>query len=223
MATTAGLMQTLGPTLFTLGLNIGWGILVLVILGVLFFASRYGFKALKKRRNFKITAAIFNPDGSFYIQQIGKFRGKDNIDKMEFLGSTETCPVINPKHIRFNKVCLWRYAPGQYAVIPPTVWQKMKPEDFKIDVINLQMKNFAFLEQRAAISRWAFIKDAIQKYAPYITMLMCLIFAGVAIYFMMQVGIQMYNSNIAARTIECARLIGGGSSPTSAIIGNLTR
>lgn len=216
------LMSTLGPSMFSLGLNVGWGILVIVILAALFFGSRWGFKQIKRRRNFKIQAVVFNPDGGFHLMQIGKFKGKDNIDKMEFLGSDETCPVINPKHIRGNKVCLWRYGPGQYAVIPPTVWQKMRPEDFKIDVINLQMKNFAFLEQRAAISRWASIKDAIQKYAPYITMLMCLIFAGVAIYFMMQTGLSMYNDVISARTTDCARLIGGGSSSTSALIGNIT-
>jgi hypothetical protein len=212
----AGLMQTLGPTAFKLGLQLGMGLVAIIILAALFFASRYGFAWWKKRKSFIITACIFNPDGTFYIEQIGKFRGLDGIDKMEFIThKDETCPVIDPRYIRAKKVTLWRYAPGQYAVIPPTVWQKMKPEDFKIEVIDLQMKNFAFLEQRAAVSRWAYIKDLIQKYAAYITILFVLIFAGVAIYFIMKTGISMFADVAAQRVAECTKLLGITNAPVS--------
>jgi len=78
------------------------------------------------------------------------------------------------------------------------------------------MKNFAFLEQRAAVSRWAYTKDLIQKYGPYITVLLVLVFAGVAIYFMMKTGIGMFGDATAQRVAECARLLGGGSAPPGA-------
>jgi hypothetical protein len=220
--TDQGLMSVLGPTAFKLGLQLGMGLVAIVILAALFFASRYGFAWYKKRKSYVITAAIYNPDGTFYIEQIGKFRGLDGIDKMEFINhKDETCPVIDPRYIRSKRVTLWRYAPGQYAVIPPTVWQKMRPEDFKIEVINLQMKNFAFLEQRAAVSRWAYIKDLIQKYAAYITVLLVLIFAGVAIYFIMKTGMAMFSDVAGQRVAECTKLLGitNTPAPPSAIPG----
>lgn len=209
----ASFMSTLGPVVTKLIMQLGLGLVAIVIIVILFFGSRYFFAWRKKRKSFLINACVINPDGTFYMQQIGKFK-TNGIDKMEFLHSTDTCPVINPAHIRNRCVILWRYAPSQFAVIPPELWGRMKPQDFKIDVINLQMKNFAFLEQRAAVSRWAYVKDLVQRYAPYISMVLCLIFAGVIIYFIMKTSLGMYNDVITARAADCARLIGGGSSVT---------
>ena len=207
-----GFFDTLGPVVLKIILQVGFGILAVVILTALYFATRFYVTWRRKQKNFKITALIHNPDGSWYTQLIGKFKGPDNVDKMMFIGSTDTCPVIDLRYIRYNKVELWRYGPGQYAVIPPTMWQKMRPEDFKIDVINLQMKNFAFLEQRAAVSRWAYTKDIIQRYAPYITVLMILIFAGVAIYLVTKMTLGEFGDVITARTKDCASILGGGST-----------
>ena len=211
----ASFTATLGPLVTKLIMQVGFGIIAVIILAVLFFSSKYYFAWRKKRKSYRVSAVIFNPDGTWYMQLIGKFKGKDNIDKMEFINSTETCPVINPKYIRANKVCLWRYGPEQYAVIPPTIWERMNPEDFKIDVIDLQMKNFAFLEQRAAVSRWAYMKDMIQKYAPYITVLLVLIFAGISIYFIMKAAIGMFGDAVAQRVAECSSIVGGGSAPAA--------
>lgn len=208
-----GFFENLGGPLIQMILQIGFGLVAVIILIVLFYSSRAYIRWRNKQKNFKIQALIHNPDGTFYVQMIGKFKDVDNIDKMKFIGSTETCPVIPLQHIRQNKVELWRYAPAQYAVISPNIWGKLKPEDFKIEVINLQMKNFAFLEQRAAVSRWAYMKDIAQKYAPYITILLVLIFAGVAIYFLTKMALAMYTDAIAQRVRECSSLLGTNIKP----------
>jgi len=208
-------LDSLGPVIFKLVMQVGFGVLAVIILAGLFFASKYYFAWRKKKKSFRVQAVIFNPDGTWYTQWIGKFKGKDNMDKMEFMGSNETCPTVDPKYIRANKVCLWRFSVGQYAVIPPYIWEKMNPKDWKIDVIDLQMKNFAFLEQRSAISRWSYTKDLLQKYGAYITVLLVLVFAGVAIYFMMKTAIGMFGDAAAARILECSKLLGGGSAPVA--------
>jgi len=204
-------MVDLTSTLVSLSMKIGLGVLSVIGIGILFYFSKMGMKWYKKRKTYKIQALIHNVDGMFWLDKIGKFKTNDNIDKMVFLNSGETMPVIDPKYIIANQVQLWRYAPGQYAVVPPRVWGK-DPKDFKIDIIDFQMKNFAFLEQRAAVSRWAFIKDLMTKYAPYITVLLILVLGGVAIYFITKMNLSEFNQVIAARMEECTRLVGGGSA-----------
>ena len=209
-----GLMESLGPTAFNILIKVGFGVMAVVILTALFFGSKYFSAWYKKRKQFKITAAIYNPDGSFYTQKMGKFKTGDGVDKMLFMNSKETMPVIDPKYIRNLTVTLWRYGVGQYAVIPPKVWESLEPKKFKIDVINMQMKNFAYLEQRAAVSRWSGIKSALQQWAPFITIIIICITAGVAIWFMMKGGLEMYNSVVSARMSDCARLLGQNVLPT---------
>lgn len=193
---------------YKLGYNILFIFVALVGITILFFGTRFFFSWYKTRKNFKVTAVIYNPDGTFYIKKIGKFRTKDNIDKMCFQGSSETMPVIDPKHIRANRVTLFRYGVGQYAVIPPHVWQNVDLKKWKIDLINMQMKNFAFLEQRAAVSRWAYIKDLLTRWAPYMTMLIVGLVVGVSLWFLMRTGFNIFQEAITARTMDCQRLLG---------------
>lgn len=203
----------ISSTVMDLLIKIGFGFLAVIVIGILFFVSKYGMKYYKRKKNFKIIAQIYNRDGTFYQERIGKFKGEDNIDKMIFQSSGDTMPVIDPAYIIANQVTLWRYAPNQYAVIPPKIWNR-NPKDFNIEVINFQMKNFAYLEQRAAVSRWAYIKDLIQKWAPWITAVLILVLAGVAIYFLTKMNLAEYTRAVAARTAECSHLLGGGSAVT---------
>jgi hypothetical protein len=203
-----GILSAVGPSMTKLIWQLLAGLVVIVILTILYFGTRTVMKWWNQRKQYNIRAVVFNPDGTFFVRWIGKFKGSDGVDKMRFMGSAETCPVIDPKHIIGRCVGMWRYAPGQYAIIPPTVWQKMTPAQFKIDVIDIQMKNFAFLEQRAAVSRWAAWKDALQKYAPFITIVILAIVAGVVLWFLMNTGLEMYNSVVNARMEECARVMG---------------
>ena len=202
---------TIGGSAVKIGMNILNVLVVLIGAIALLFVSRTFFGYYKRKKNYKIDAVIFNRDGTWYTKKIGKFRTKDNLDKMLFQGSNETMPVIGTENIRSNKVVLWRYAPGQYAVIPPRIWEKTTPEKFGIEVINMQAKNFAFLEQRAAVSRWAYIRDAFQRFAPYLTMLILVILTGVAIWFLIKLGNSIYTDAINARIVDCHKLIGGGS------------
>lgn len=200
---------TLGNAAFQIGYNVLTIVVVVIGAGILFFIARMGFTAWKKHKSYKVNAVIFNRDGTWFTKKIGKFRTPDNIDKMLFQGSEETMPVIDTANIRAGQVVLWRYAPGQYAVIPPRIWEKTTPEKFGIEMINMQAKNFAFLEQRAAVSRWAYIKDTLQRLAPYMTMLILAVMVGVACWFLMKLGYNIYSDAIAARLVDCARLGGG--------------
>lgn len=202
---------TIGSTAFKLGYQLLFGFVAIIGVGILFFGTRAVFAAYKRRKNFKVEAVIFNPDGTFFIKKIGKFRTKDGIDKMLFSGSLETCPVIEPKYIRANKVTLFRYAPSQYAVIPPKVWETTDPKKWKIDLINLQMKNFAFLEQRAAVSRWVYLKDLLNRWGPYLTLIIICISSAVVLWFLMKTGYNIFDDAIKARVLDCKQLIGGAS------------
>ena len=203
---------SLGSSALKLVMNVGWAILGVVFLIALYFISRWFTKRKNKKKQYKIKAIIFNRDGTWFTDVLGKFKDKDDIDKMLFLDLKESMPVIDPANIRANQVALWRYAPSQFAVIPPSMWGK-DPKDFKIDIINYQMKNFAYLEQRAAISRWQKTLSLMQQWAPYITVLLVLILGGVAIWFITKMNNEQYASIVAARVAECRSLI-STSAPT---------
>jgi len=199
-------VATLGSTSLGLVMNIGYAILGVALLAGLFFGSKYWRKNRNAKKQFKIKSVIFNRDGTWMTDKIGKFKTGDGIDKMLFMDLKETMPVIDPENIRAGQVCLWRYAPEQFGVIPPRLWGR-DPKDFKIEVINYQMKNFAFLEQRAAISRWQKTMGLIQQWAPYITVLLVLILGGVAIWFITKMNNEQYAQIVAARVAECRSLI----------------
>jgi hypothetical protein len=210
----AGSIASIGGSSFTLAFQLLLAVVIIVIIAALFFGGRWAISSYKKWKNFKITAVIFNPDGTWYTRKIGKFRTRDNIDKMLFMGTTETMPVIDPKYIRANRVTLWRYGVGQYAVIPPRTWEQMDPKKFGIEVINFQMKNFAFLEQRAAVSRWAYVKDALLKWAPFIVIAIVAIACGVMIWFMMKLAMDFFQQVVAQRLADCKSVLGTAITPT---------
>lgn len=201
----------MSDTIVALLMKIGLGLVVVVGLVGLFFAVKYIRKWRRRKKNFKINVVIYNPDGTWYTDRIGKFREQDAMDKMVFESSGETMPVIDLKHIVALKATLWRYGPGQYAVVPPRMWGK-QPKDFGIEVIDYQMKNFAYLEQRAAVSRWAFVKDMLTKWAPWITAILILILAGVAIYFIAKMAGGMFTEAATARFKECLQVVGQTAS-----------
>lgn len=205
-------------------------VLVIIVALICFFGTRMYAKKKKFLRNFKINALVSNPDGSHMKCRVGKVKDKDGMQKMLFLHEVpmvlfgfkiwevwkgETMPVIDPKNIVSLSVHLFRYGSGQYSVIPPTVYRTLDIKKFGITMINMHMLEFKGLEQRAGISRWAAIKKSLQEWAPWITLGIIALCAGVSIYFMVQLGITEFAKVTAARVAECKGLIGGGSAPLS--------
>ena len=198
----------------------------IVILGC-FFGTKFYVKKRNHLKNFKIKAFITNPDGSHMFCKIGRFKDKDGMQKMLFLHEVptlfgfkswqqwkgETMPVINPKNIVSLSVHLFRYGPSQYAVIPPETYRTLDIKKFNIQLINMHMLEFKGLEQRAGISRWAAMKKSLQEWAPWITLGIIAICAGVSIYFIVKMGMAEFAKVTAARVAECNTLIGGGSAP----------
>lgn len=200
---------------------IGKILAIIIVAVVLFFTSRTIQREMKKRKSFKILSFISNPDGSHMLWRCGKVKDKDKLDKMMFMKQIkvfgvkawspvkgESMPVINPAHIVSNTVHLFRYGISQYAVIPPQFYRDkdvLKKND--ITLINMNMLTFKGLEQRAAISRWASLKDKMAKLTPWITLFLIVVVGGVAIYFIAKMALTMFGDAIAARTIECAKLI----------------
>ena len=202
-------------------------ILIVIVAAACFFGTRFYFKRRNYMKNFKINALVSNPDGSHMVCRVGKFKDKDGMQKMLFLREEpawfgfktwqiwkeETMSVINPKEIVSLSVHLFRYGPGQYAVIPPTFYRNIDIKKFGIQLINMHMLEFKGLEQRAGISRWAAIKKSLQEWAPWITLAIIAISAGVSIYLMAKMGMAEFAKVTAARVAECKGLIGGGSAP----------
>jgi len=91
--------------------------------------------------------------------------------------------------------------------------RKLDIKDFNINLINMHMLEFKGLEQRAGISRWASIKKSLQEWAPWITIGIIAILAGVSVYFIVKMGSNEFAKVTAARVVECKSLIGGGSAP----------
>lgn len=195
-------------------------VLVILVIGVsLWFVSHRFFKWRKEMKNYKIVATIFNPDGSFYIRHIGKFK-VNGIDKfcmiiknkrlfgMGYIKDPETLPTFDPKYVKNGTIVLWRYGVGQFGVIDTNCIQKLDPKDPKIniDVINLQMKNFAFLEQRADIARWAAIKKLVGEYGKLITLIFMVIGAGVIVWLMLKTSLVLFDKVTAQRLIECSKI-----------------
>jgi uncharacterized membrane protein len=204
-------------------------IIIILVAGAGFFGTRFYFKRRNHMKNFNIKTTVTNPDGSHLVCKIGKFKDKDGMQKMLFLREVpawfgfkswqvwkgESMSVINPKNIVSLSAQLFRYGPSQYAVIPPTVYRDLDITKFKIQLINMHMLEFKGLEQRAGISRWAAIKKTMQDLAPWITIGIIAICAGVSIYFIVKMGMTEFSKVAAMRVAECKGLIGGGSAPIS--------
>lgn len=222
------MLENLGSSFSGLLMTIGKVLTIIVFVVIVFFSSKAIQKEMKQRKSFKINAFISNPDGSHMLWKTGKFKDKDGLEKMLFMQQVkglfglklwaplkgESMPVINPSYIVSRTVHLFRYGISQYAVISPQVYRN--PDLLKkngISLINMNMLHWKGLEQRAAISRWAALKDKMTKLTPWITLLLIVIVGGVAVYFMAKMGMDVHAKNIAARTMECSKLLGGGSSP----------
>jgi hypothetical protein len=211
-------LTTIGSSAFKMGMNVGMMILVVVVVVVFGGGAYFLMKKYKDAKKMNINAIIHHPDGSITTSKCGKYN-KGGIDKIIFKSSKETMPVIDPKYIKNKHVELYRYGVGQYAVIPPKMWTNIDLNKFNIELIDMQMKNFVFLEQRAAVSRWAFVKDQLQKLAPFIVALLVLIFAGVVIYFIMKMALQMFGQVTAQRMADCASFFSGTSFVTPTPVG----
>jgi len=187
--------------------NLIWLVVIVVIAAVGFFGARYYGNKKKQAKAYNITAFVSNPDGSHYVDLIGKFT-VESMELMKFKNyKNETMPVINPNLIVDRSVQLFRYGSSQYAVIPPTVYRNIDTKKFEIDLIDLDMLAFKGLEQRQAISRWQKTKDQIQQWAPWITILGCLILGGVVIWFITAYGMYMWDKITAARMADCGTFI----------------
>jgi|GEM_PF-3514203 len=201
-------MVDIGGLLGGMAGTLGKIAIMLVVMVGLFFGTKYIKKFMNKKKQLGITAFISNPDGSHYVDHIGKVKDKDGMDKMMFkVHKMDTCPVINPKHIISRSVHLFRYGPGEFAIIPPTVYRNLDPKTFNIELINMNMLAFKGMEQRAAISRWQSNKDKLQQWLPWITIIICVGCALGAIYLGGQTSASLVKDGIAARTTECAELI----------------
>jgi hypothetical protein len=203
----AGLGELGGIALGLLG-TVGKVLIAIIALIALYFGTKQIKKFRLRKNNFKITAFISNPDGSHYMDKIGKFKDKDGMDKMLFkINKTDTCPVINPKYIRNNSIHLFRYGPGEFAIVPPETYQHVDLGKFGIKLIPMNMLSFKGMEQRAAITRWQTKKDKLQQIAPWITIVVCVACALGAIYFVSQYTTQAQQVANAARIQECNQLI----------------
>jgi len=225
-------MENLTSSAGSLIMLVGKILVIIIAAVILFFASKTIQREVKKRKSFKITAFVTNPDGSHMIYKTGKFKDKDGLEKMLFMRKVkmlfgikawapikgESMPVIEPTHIVSLTVHLFRYGISQYSVIPPTLYRDSNLlEREGIKLINMNALHWKGLEQRAAISRWALMKDKMAKLTPWITLLLIVIVGGVAIYFIAKMALSMYGDAIAARTLDCMNLVGGGSAPLDAI------
>jgi hypothetical protein len=203
----ANVMGDLGGIVSGMGATLGKIVLLLIVMVGLYFGTKYIKKNINKKKMYKITAVITNPDGSHYTDKIGKFKDKDDMDKMKFLKmKLDTCPVINNKYIVNNSVHLFRYGPSEFAIIPPQVYRKVDINDYKITLINMNMLAFKGMEQRAAISRWATTKDKVQQWLPWITIVICVGCALGIIYFVTDFSGSQIDKVSAARHQECSEV-----------------
>ena len=109
-------VTTVGSSAFKMGTQLLFAVIAIIVIVALYFITKYSFSAYKNWKNYKITAIIMNRDGTWYTKKIGKFRTKDNIDKMLFRGSKDTMPVIDPAYIRsYSAKCLGK-------IISRTIW-----------------------------------------------------------------------------------------------------
>lgn len=200
-------LASIGDTAFKIIFNsLTWIMIGLAAVGI-FFASKYIARWNKKRKSYKLHALIIKPDGNWYTDLLGLFDHPDHIDKLHFKNMGWTMPIIPSHLVRANQVILYNYGPKQFAVIPPRIWENIDLKNFKIELINTQAKNFAFLEQRAAVSRWAYIKDLMTKMAPWIALVLIVACAGVAVWFLMKLGTDIYGQVVSARIAECKQVL----------------
>ena len=188
--------------------TIGKVILLIIVAFGGFFGTKLITKHRSKKKKLMIRAIISNPDGSHYMDYIGKVKDKDGIDKMMFkFHKTDTCPVIPNKHIVNNSIHLFRYGPSEFAIIPPEMYRNIDVNKFGIKLIPMNMLTFKGLEQRAAITRWQTSKDKLQQWMPWITIIICVGLALGSIYLVAQYTQDNVIKITEVRNQECAELL----------------
>ncbi len=201
--------------------TLGKIVLLMIVAFGGFFGTKFAMKMKNKKKALKIRAFISNPDGSHYIDYIGKIKDKDGIDKMAFkINKTDTCPVIPNKYIVNNSIHLYRYGSSEFAIIPPTIYKKVDIKDFNIKLIPMNMLTFKGLEQRAAISRWQTSKDKLQQWMPWITIIICIGLALGSIYLVGQFTQDSITKATEARNAECSELL-SVDTLTKAIVSSM--
>jgi len=214
-------LGSIGGIVGNLAGTMGKIILIVAVAAAGFFGTKYFKKFRAKRKLMSVTAFISNPDGSHYVDYIGKVKDKDGLDKMMFkIHKTDTCPVISPKYIVNKSIHLFRYGPGEFAIIPPVVYRTLDPTKFNIQLISQNMLAFKGMEQRAAITRWQTNKDRLQQWLPWITIIICVGCALGAIYLTGQTASQLIMDGMAARTTDCSTII-PVDTITKAIVSSL--
>ncbi len=203
----AGVIAQFGSVLFGLVYNV----LFIVVISVLIIAVFFGYKYYKKSRNKKksykqLSCLVVKNDGTWFTDRLGYFEHGDKIDKLHMEKTGHTIPLLPSNCVRGGQCILWNYAPKQYAAVPCYMWGK-DPKKFGIEVVNLQMKNFVFLEQRAAISRWAYLKDIMTKWAPWITIVLVGAAMCICVWFLMKFGLNIWQQVTDARLADCQKLL----------------
>lgn len=217
MSALAGMADIAGGLLSTIGKIV----LILIVAVGGFFGTKSLKKARAKKKNLQIRAFISNPDGSHYIDYIGKVKDNDGIDKMMFkLKKGDTCPVIPNKYIINNSVHLFRYGPSEFAIIPPEIYRNVSIEKFGIKLIPMNMLTFKGLEQRASITRWQTSKDKLQQWMPWITIIICVGLALGSIYLVGDMTTQAIDKAASERKAECSDIFSMEKLST-AIAGSL--
>lgn len=212
----AGELQKIGTTAFNIMYNSLTWIVIGMLIAAVFGAYWYFKKWNRKRKSYTLTALIIKPDGDWYTDMLGYFPHGDNVDKLHMKKMDWTLPLIPSEFIRNNKCILYNYGVKQFAIVPPSVWSKLDLSKPKIELINMQMKNFVFLEQRAAVSRWAYLKDLMTKMAPWIALVL-IVAAGITIvWFVTKFSLNMWNNVTGARLAECKALLPQLQLPTPA-------
>jgi len=201
------ILASITSSAFSMIFNSLTWIIAAVGLTILYFASKAFTSWNKKRKSYTLQALVIKPDGDFYTDMLGMFKHADGVDKLHFKKMGWTMPVIPNQLVRAMKVILYNYGPKQFAVIPPRMWENINLKKFDIELINLQSKNFAFLEQRAAVSRWAYLKDLITKMAPWIALVLIVACGGVVIWFVMKLGLDIFSQVTAQRIAECSHIL----------------
>jgi hypothetical protein len=208
--------MTIGDTIYNTLYKFLVPVVIFVVLVGGGLIAKYIKGYVQKKKSFKLQSLIITPDGNWYLDAWGNYKHGDGIDKLISKATKDTIPVVPVKYIRGGKVILYRYGKGQYAVIPPWVFERIDLKHFNIELVNLQMKNFVYLEQRAAVARWQYVKDLMNRWAPWITLALVCAAICVCIWFMLKTGYNIYDSAVAQRLAECKNILPTYAPPTPA-------
>lgn len=197
--------QTLAGISQGLIMNVLGAIAVIGVAILGFYGTRWYQSQSKKQKSFKITAIIINPHGEVATDKLAILKTVDGMLVTEFQKrKQDKIPPIELKLLRNNQIMLFHYAPGQYAPIDPTTWSMINLRSHGIRLVNNNMKNFAHLEQRAAVHRWAQKQDKIKQLTPWITLGIVAIAATVIAWFLLKTTGTLFTQATQQRYAECS-------------------